>query len=70
MGRRLRYGSRRLIREINQSGTTIFLVEQNAHMALAIANRAYVLQTGRVIKSDDAKKLLEDPDVKKAYLGG
>jgi branched-chain amino acid transport system ATP-binding protein len=59
-----------IIREINAQGTTVFLVEQNAHMALTIAHRAYVLQTGRVIKSDDAKKLLEDPDVKKAYLGG
>jgi branched-chain amino acid transport system ATP-binding protein len=39
-------------------------------MALGIAHRAYVLQTGQVIKSDDAKRLLEDPDVKKAYLGG
>ena len=59
-----------IIREINAAGTTVFLVEQNAHMALAIAHRAYVLQTGRVIKSDDARRLLEDPDVKKAYLGG
>ncbi|MEA2734969.1 MAG: branched-chain amino acid transport system ATP-binding protein [Humisphaera sp.] len=59
-----------IIREINAAGTTVFLVEQNAHMALAIAHRAYVLQTGRVIKTDEAKKLLEDPDVKKAYLGG
>ena len=59
-----------IIREINTSGTTVFLVEQNAHMALTIAHRAYVLQTGRVIKSDAAAKLLEDPDVKKAYLGG
>jgi len=59
-----------IIREINASGTTIFLVEQNAHMALNVAHRAYVLQTGRVIKSDVASKLLEDPDVKKAYLGG
>ena len=62
-----------IIREINAAragGTTVFLVEQNAHMALNIAHRAYVLQTGRVIKSDAAKKLLEDPDVKKAYLGG
>jgi branched-chain amino acid transport system ATP-binding protein len=59
-----------IIREINASGTTVFLVEQNAHMALTIAHRAYVLQTGRVIKSDVASKLLEDPDVKKAYLGG
>ena len=59
-----------IIREINQQGTTVFLVEQNAHMALTIAHRAYVLQTGRVIKSDSASRLLEDPDVKKAYLGG
>ena len=59
-----------IIREINSGGTTIFLVEQNAHMALTVAHRAYVLQTGRVIKSDVASKLLEDPDVKKAYLGG
>jgi branched-chain amino acid transport system ATP-binding protein len=59
-----------IIREINTAGTTVFLVEQNAHMALSIAHRAYVLQTGRVIKSDAASKLLEDPDVKKAYLGG
>jgi branched-chain amino acid transport system ATP-binding protein len=59
-----------IIREINQQGTTIFLVEQNAHMALTVANRAYVLQTGRVIKADSAGNLLEDPDVKKAYLGG
>ena len=59
-----------IIREINAQGTTVFLVEQNAKQALTLANRAYVLQTGRVIKSDDAKKLLEDPDVKKAYLGG
>jgi len=59
-----------IIREINAEGTTIFLVEQNAHMALNIAHRAYVLQTGRVIKTDTAANLLEDPDVKKAYLGG
>ncbi len=59
-----------IIREINDAGTTIFLVEQNAHMALGVAHRAYVLQTGRVIKSDKASNLLDDPDVKKAYLGG
>ena len=59
-----------IIKEINAAGTTVFLVEQNAHMALTIAHRGYVLQTGRVIKSDSAAKLLEDPDVKKAYLGG
>ncbi len=59
-----------IIREINDDGTTVFLVEQNAHMALTIAHRAYVLQTGQVIKTDTAARLLEDPDVKKAYLGG
>jgi len=59
-----------IIKEINAAGTTIFLVEQNAHMALGVAHRAYVLQSGRVIKTDRAAALLEDPDVKKAYLGG
>ena len=59
-----------IIREINAAGTTVFLVEQNAHMALTIAHRAYVLQTGRMIKSDSAKNLLNDPEVKEAYLGG
>ena len=59
-----------IIREINAQGTTVFLVEQNAHMALTTAHRGYVLQTGGVIKADSAKNLLEDPDVKKAYLGG
>jgi branched-chain amino acid transport system ATP-binding protein len=59
-----------IIREINAAGTTIFLVEQNAKQALSIANRGYVLQTGRVIKADAAKSLLQDPQVQKAYLGG
>jgi branched-chain amino acid transport system ATP-binding protein len=60
----------RIIREINQRGATIFLVEQNARMALTIANRGYVVQSGRVILADTAEKLLENPDVKRAYLGG
>lgn len=59
-----------IIREINSAGTTIFLVEQNAHMALATAHRGYVLQTGKVIKTAPAKDLLADPEVKAAYLGG
>jgi branched-chain amino acid transport system ATP-binding protein len=59
-----------IIREINAAGTTIFLVEQNAHMALAAAHRGYVLQTGRVVKTAPAKDLLADPEVKAAYLGG
>ncbi|MBC7784261.1 MAG: ATP-binding cassette domain-containing protein, partial [Burkholderiales bacterium] len=60
----------RIIRQINESGTTILLVEQNAHMALGVAHEAYVLQTGRIIKHGRAKDLLADPDVQKAYLGG
>ena len=59
-----------IIREINAEGTTIFLVEQNAHMALSVAHRGYVLQTGHVLLSNTAAALLQDPDVKRAYLGG
>jgi len=59
-----------IIRQINAAGTTVFLIEQNAHMALAVANRAYVLQTGQIILADSAAKLLDDPEVKRAYLGG
>ena len=59
-----------IIKEINSEGTTVFLVEQNAKQALAIAHRGYVMQTGQVIKTDKAANLLEDPEVKKAYLGG
>lgn len=58
-----------IIKEINQSGTTILLVEQNAHMALSIANRAYVLETGEVVLSGAAQDLANDPQVQKAYLG-
>ena len=59
----------RIIREINASGTTIFLVEQNTHMALQIAHRAYVLEVGRVVMSGDAKQLAASDEVRKAYLG-
>ena len=55
--------------EINESGTTIFLVEQNAHMALSISDIGYVMETGRVVLSDNAEALLENEQVKKAYLG-
>lgn len=55
--------------EINKRGTTILLVEQNAHLALSIANTAYVLETGRVVLQGDASLLLQDPKVKSAYLG-
>ncbi len=55
--------------DINRAGTTILLVEQNAHMALSIASRAYVLETGRIILSGPGKDLLGDPRVREAYLG-
>jgi branched-chain amino acid transport system ATP-binding protein len=57
------------IQEINRQGTTILLVEQNAHMALQIAHRGYVLQTGSIVLSDSAAALRRDPTVQKAYLG-
>ena len=60
----------RTIAEINARGVTVLLVEQNAHMALSIAGRGYVLETGRVQIEDRAAQLLQNEDVKKAYLGG
>ena len=59
-----------IIKELNEQGTTILLVEQNASMALSIAHRAYVLETGRVTMSGDANDLLHDERVRQAYLGG
>lgn len=59
-----------IIEALNKSGTTILLVEQNAQMALSIADRAYVLETGRIVNSGTGKELLNDDSVKKAYLGG
>ena len=59
-----------IIREINEEGTTILLVEQNARMALQVASRAYVLETGRIVLDGSAKELAMNEDVKKAYLGG
>jgi branched-chain amino acid transport system ATP-binding protein len=59
-----------IVTEINRQGTTILLVEQNAAQALRRAHRAYVLETGRVVRSDDAAVLLDDESVKAAYLGG
>ncbi|MCX6541968.1 MAG: ABC transporter ATP-binding protein [Actinomycetota bacterium] len=59
-----------IITEINQQGTTVLLVEQNATQALRRADRAYVLETGHVVKSAPADQLLNDPDVQAAYLGG
>ena len=59
-----------IIEEINKSGTTVLLVEQNAKMALSIAHRAYVLETGKVVMSGTGEELSKSPDVQKAYLGG
>lgn len=59
-----------IIAELNKAGTTILLVEQNAQMALSIAHRAYVLETGRIVNSGTGADLLHDDSVRKAYLGG
>ena len=59
-----------IIQTINASGTTVLLVEQNALMALAIANRGYILQTGEIVLAAPSEQLADNPEVKKAYLGG
>lgn len=59
-----------IIKDINKAGTTVLLVEQNANMALSIANRAYVIEAGRISLSGNAKELAASPEVRKAYLGG
>jgi branched-chain amino acid transport system ATP-binding protein len=59
-----------IVQEINRRGTTVLLVEQNAQQALQVADRAYVLETGRIVKSAAAGELLDDPEVRAAYLGG
>lgn len=59
-----------IIEDINKKGTTILMVEQNANMALSIADRGYVLQTGEIVLADHAQNLLNDPSMQKAYLGG
>jgi branched-chain amino acid transport system ATP-binding protein len=58
-----------IIQEINQNGTTILLVEQNANMALSIAHRGYVLETGAIVLHGEARELAANPEVRKAYLG-
>jgi branched-chain amino acid transport system ATP-binding protein len=60
----------RIIGEIQKDGTTVFMVEQNAYMALRMATRAYVMETGRITLEGPARELLDDEHVKKAYLGG
>jgi branched-chain amino acid transport system ATP-binding protein len=60
----------KVLQEINQSGTTILLVEQNANMALRVAHRGYVLETGTIGFSGTSQELVGDPRIKEAYLGG
>ena len=59
-----------IIKDINAGGTTVLLVEQNALMALGIARRGYILQTGEIVLKDSAERLVVNPEVQKAYLGG
>ena len=59
-----------IVRDINATGTTVLLVEQNALMALGLASRGYILQTGEIVLQDAADRLMVNPEVKKAYLGG
>jgi branched-chain amino acid transport system ATP-binding protein len=59
-----------LIRTINQEGVSVFMVEQNASLALEIAHEAYVLQTGKIVLSGSARTLKDDPRIRDAYLGG
>ena len=58
-----------IIEKVSAGGTTVLLVEQNAKKALSIADRAYVLETGKIVLSGDAKELMNDDSIKKAYLG-
>ena len=59
-----------IIQEIHKSGTTVLLVEQNANKSLAISDRAYVLETGKIVLTGTGKELLASEEIKKAYLGG
>ena len=59
-----------VIRDIHAQGTTVLVVEQNALMALGVAHRGYILQTGRIVLEDTAANLRQNPEVQKAYLGG
>ena len=59
-----------IIKTINNAGTTILLVEQNAGMALSVAHRAYVMETGNIVLSGTGEELAQSPEIQKAYLGG
>lgn len=66
----LMYDMFRVLKALNEEGMTILLIEQNAHLALKFAHRAYVLDTGEIVASGVSDELMDNPDVKKAYLGG
>lgn len=66
----LMYDMFRVLKSLNEDGMTILLIEQNAHLALKFAHRAYVLDTGEIVAQGPSKDLMDNPDVKKAYLGG
>ena len=66
----LMYDMFRVLKTLNEEGMTILLIEQNANLALKFAHRGYVLDTGEIVASGSATDLLDNPDVKKAYLGG
>ena len=59
-----------VVRRLHAEGTTVLLAEQNAHMALSVSTRAYVIESGLVVKSAPASELADDPAVREAYLGG
>jgi branched-chain amino acid transport system ATP-binding protein len=59
-----------IIKELHRAGTTILLVEQNAQMALSVAHRGYVLETGKIVTTGTGEELIRSPEIKKAYLGG
>ena len=59
-----------IIRDLNHNGSTILLVEQNAQMALSVAHRGYVLETGNVVTTGTGEELIRSPEIKRAYLGG
>jgi branched-chain amino acid transport system ATP-binding protein len=59
----------KVLKELNDTGATIFIVEQNAHIALKHANRAYIMEAGRIITEGSSKDLVDNPEIKKAYLG-
>lgn len=59
-----------IVEDINKKGTTVLLIEQNARMALSVAHRAYVMETGKIVLSGTGKELAESEEIQKAYLGG